>query len=161
MSIKTHIEDAENLWAQGRTEGAWLQALIAAAATARKRYPRPIGDRQAFTSFICDIAGVFLNGETGRPGPVYIRFYSESRADHRKLEDIFYTELRCNLVHEAELKEIGFSESKLEGGRYEGTLSVPTRGPGEIPDFWVLNLIAAVKTAPENSDLFSGATSSP
>jgi hypothetical protein len=62
--------------------------------------------------------------------------------------------LRCNLVHEAELKEVGFSESVLKDGRYEGILSVPTRGPAVIPDFWALNLITAVKTAPENSDLF-------
>lgn len=156
MSIKTHIEDAEHLWAQGRKEGAWVQALIAAAATARKRYPRPMGDRQAFTSFICDVTHVIINGEIGGAGPTYVRFYTDTRAEHRALEDIFYAELRCNLVHEAELKEIGFSESKLENGRYVGTISVPARGAGKIPDFWVLHLIAAVKAAPENSDQFDG-----
>lgn len=51
-----------------------------------------------------------------------------------------------------------FSESTLESGNYVGTLSVPTLGPAEIPDFWVLHLLAAVKAAPENNDLFHGAS---
>ena len=158
MSIKTRVDDAEHLWAEGRKEGAWVQALIAAAATARKRYPRPMSDNKAFKSFICDVASVIMTGSTDGPGPIYIEFYSDKRGDGRKLEDIFYTELRCNLLHEGELKEVGFSKSRLEGGRYEGTLSVPARGPAEIPDFWVLHLIAAVKAASENSDLFGSST---
>jgi hypothetical protein len=131
-----------------------VQALIAAAATARRRYPRPMSDNQSFKSFICDIAGVIVSGNLDAPGPVYYRFYTDNRADHRKLEDIFYSELRCNLVHEAELKEIGFSESRVEDNRLVASLSVPTHGPAEIPDFWVLHLIAAVKAVPENRDLW-------
>ena len=88
------------------------------------------------------------------PSPTNIQFYSDHRDDHRTLEDIFYKELHCNVVHEGELKEVGFSESDLQASRYEATLSVPTRGPAEIPDFWVLHLIAAVKVAPENRNLF-------
>jgi hypothetical protein len=158
MSIKTRIEDAEHLWAQGRKEGAWVQALIAAAATARKRYPRPMGDRKAFTTFICDVTHTIMTGKIGGPSPTYMRFYTDNRGENRKLEDMFYDELRCNLVHEAEVKEVGFSESKVEAGRYVGTISVPARGKAEIPDFWVLHLIAAVKAAPENSNLFNSGT---
>ena len=154
LSIKTRIEDAEHLWAEGRKEGAWVQALIAAAATARRRYPLPMSDNQSFKSFICDIAGVIVSGKTDAPGPQYFRFYTDNRAEHRKLEDIFYSELRCNLVHEAELKEVGFSESKVEGDRLVASLSVPTHGAAEIPDFWVLHLIAAIKDAPENIDFW-------
>jgi hypothetical protein len=98
LSIKTRIEDAEHLWAEGRKEGAWVQALIAAAATARRRYPRPIPDNQSFKSFICDIAGVIMTGRPDAPGPQYIRFYSDNRADHRKLEDIFYSDSTQNCV---------------------------------------------------------------
>jgi hypothetical protein len=108
-------------------------------------------DGKAFKAFICDIAGCIVNGTVGGASPLYLRFYTEDRAQHRTLEDIFYTELRCNLIHEAELKEVGFSESKLVDGRLEGTLSVPTTGPAEIPDFWVLHLIVAIKAAPENA----------
>jgi hypothetical protein len=152
LSIKTRIEDAEHLWAEGRKEGAWVQALIAAAATARRRYPRPKPDNQSFKSFICDIAGVIMSGKVGAPGPQYIRFRTDDRADLRTLEDIFYAELRCNLVHEAELKEVGFSESRVEGDLLVASLSVPTRGAAEIPDFWALHLIAAIKAAPENRE---------
>lgn len=41
MSIRDRIEDAKLLWRDGRKEGAFIQILITAAATARKRYPRP------------------------------------------------------------------------------------------------------------------------
>jgi hypothetical protein len=111
-------------------------------------------DNQSFKTFICDIAGVIVSGRINAPGPQYFRFYTETRGDHRTLEDIFYSELRCNLVHEAELKEVGFSESKVEGDRLVASLSVPTHGAAEIPDFWVLHLIAAIKAAPENRDLW-------
>lgn len=111
-------------------------------------------DNQSFKSFICDIAGVIVSGNLDAPGPQYFRFYTDNRADHRKLEDIFYSELRCNLVHKAELKEVGFSQSRVEDDRLVASLSVPTHGPAEIPDFWVLHLIAAVKSAPENHDLW-------
>src|SRR5258708_2189152 len=92
VSIKTPIDDAEHLWAHERKEGAWVQALIAAAATARKRYPRPTPDNQAFKLFICDVSHVIMTGRTDGASPTYIRFYSDNRGDHRKLEDVFYTE---------------------------------------------------------------------
>ncbi|PYR30360.1 MAG: hypothetical protein DMF90_27855 [Acidobacteria bacterium] len=153
MSIKTRVEDAERLWATGRREGAWVLALIATAATAKKRYPTK-GDKEGFKTFICDIARTIITGEVGGASPLHINFYTENRAETRTLEDIMYIELRCNLVHEAELKDVTFSESTSKDDRYEGTLNVPTKGRAVIPDFWVLNLIAAVKAAPENTDLF-------
>lgn len=154
MSVRSRVEDAEHLWAQGRAEGAWVQALIAAAATARKRYPRPMGDREAFEAFICDIASTIVSGKTGGPSPIYIRFYSDKPEEHRTLEGIFYSELRCNLVHEAELGEIGLSKSIQHGNQLQASLNVPTRGAAQIPDFWVLNLLAAVRDAPENQHLW-------
>lgn len=111
-------------------------------------------DNQSFKAFICDIAGTIVTGDIGAPGPLYYRFYSENRANHRTLEDILYVELRCNLVHEAELKEVGFSESEVEGDQLVASLSVPATGSAEIPDFWVIHLISAIKAAPENTDLW-------
>ena len=154
MSIKTRIEDAEHLWAEGRKEGAWVMALIAAAATARKRYPPPMADNQSFKCFICDIAAAIVSGNVKARGPLYLCFYTDSPEQHRKLEDIFYSELRCNLVHEAGLGEVRFGESRVKGDQLVASLWVPTSGPAEIPDFWVLHLIAAVKAAPENRDLW-------
>jgi len=102
-----------------------------------------------FQAFICDIARTIITGEVGGASPLHINSYTENRAETRTLEDIMYIELRCNLVHEAELKDVTFSESTFKDGRYEGTLNVPTKSRAVIPDFWVLNLIAAVKAAPE------------
>lgn len=104
-------------------------------------------DNQAYKKFICDIAGVIVTGDPESPGPTFIRFYTDSRDDHRALEDIFYEELRCNLVHEAELKEVGFSQSWVEDSKVVGSLNVPTAGPAEIPDFWVMHLITAIRSA--------------
>jgi hypothetical protein len=39
MSIRARVEDALFLWDKGRLEGAFLNALIAVAATARRIYP--------------------------------------------------------------------------------------------------------------------------
>ena len=161
MSIKTLVEDAEMLWLQNRKQGAWTLALIAAAATARKRYPRPTPDNKAFKSFICDIAKTIVSGDPAQTGPMHFRFYDEDPNVFRTLEDILYEELRCNLVHEGELRDVTFSESVAKttpgGVLYEGSLSVPPKGPAVIPDFWVLHLIKAIKAAPENGDLFGDA----
>ena len=38
--IRNRIDDAKLLWESGRLDGAFLNALIAVAATARERYPK-------------------------------------------------------------------------------------------------------------------------
>lgn len=144
MSIKDRVEEAELLWRQGRKEGAWAVALIAAAATSRKRYPRPIHDNEAFKSFIRDIMPTLMYGKQleGTPNPRII-------FDQTPVEDIIYEHLRCNLVHEAELSQkVAFSKSVIVDGKLQATLAVGK--PNIIPDFWVLHLIKAVREAPEN-----------
>lgn len=145
MSIKARIEDAEILWQQDRKEGAWVLALVAAAATSRKRYGRPMTDRQAFTSFIRDILPTLMYGKPlqGAPNPRII-------FGQTPVEDIVYEHLRCNLVHEGEIAQaVAFSESKLVDGKLQATLAVGS--PNVIPDFWVLHLMKAVREAPENA----------
>ncbi len=91
MSIKARIEDAEALWQHGRKEGAWVLALVAAAATSRKRYPRPIKDNEAFKSFIRDVLPTLMYGKPlqGTPNPRIV-------FDQTPVEDIVYEHLRCN-----------------------------------------------------------------
>jgi hypothetical protein len=149
MGIKTRVDDAEVLWQLGRKEGAWLLALVAAAATSRKRYPRPIKDNTAFKSFIRDVLPTLMFGKPlqDTPNPKII-------FDQTPVEDIVYEHLRCNLVHEGEISQkVAFSESTIVDGRLQGTLAVGS--PNLIPDFWVLNLVKAVKEAPENASEFS------
>ncbi len=87
MGIRRHIEDALFLWKAGRRESAFLLAVVAVAATARKEQPTTT-DRAAFEAFVKKI----------RPYPLAI-FY---RGEMRPIEEIFYKWLRCVLVHEAE-----------------------------------------------------------
>lgn len=144
MSIKARIEDAYLLWQQGRKEGAWVMALIAAAATSRKRYSKPIADNQVFKSFIRDILPTLMSGRPlqGTPNPRII-------FDQTPVEDIIYEHLRCNLVHEGEIsQQVAFSESKIVEGKLQATLAVGS--PNMIPDFWVMHLLKAVREAPEN-----------
>ena len=57
------LEDARVLSKVGRLEGAFIEVLIAAAATSRKRYPRDTwGDADAFKNFIYDEMGVITGG---------------------------------------------------------------------------------------------------
>jgi len=149
MSIKARVEDADLLWRQGRKEGAWVSALVAAAATSRKRYPKPIHDNKAFKDFIRDILPTLISGKSlqaGTPNPSIV-------FDQTPVEDILYEHLRCNLLHEGTPSpKLAFSESKIVDGNVQATLEVGV--PNKIPDFWVLNLLKAVREAPENVSEF-------
>ncbi len=146
MSILNRLDEADLLWQQGKKEGAWALVLIAAAATARKRYPKPASDRKAFTTFIRDVQETIMYGRSpAKPMPKII-FGTIS------IEDLLYQEMRCYLVHEAELpSSTTIAPSKLVDGKLQATLKVGDAGnPHEIPDFWVLHLAQAIREAPEN-----------
>lgn len=154
MSFKERVTDAEVLWSQGRKEGAWVLALIAAAATARKRYPKPKTDREAFTAFIRDITMTLVYGESAsdkRPAVVF---------GDALLEDIIYKDMRCKLVHEGEIEgNVVLDECRLVEGNMTGTMRVGGNGkPHELPDFWALHLLKAVREAPENQAIFDNVT---
>jgi hypothetical protein len=87
--LRERVEDAILLWDAGRTEGAFLLALIAVAARARQDYPRPIRDRDAFERFV---------RSRFRP-----RVSVEYRGELQTLECVFYKWMRCELVHDGGL----------------------------------------------------------
>lgn len=152
MSIKSRVEDAMVLWNAGRKEGAWVLALVAAAATSRKRYPKPQikTDREAFTAFIRDITMTLVYGKPAsdkRPAVVF---------GDVLLEEIIYKDMRCKLVHEGEIEEtVVLDEYRLVDGNMTATMRVGGNGkPHEFPDFWALHLLKAVREAPENRELF-------
>lgn len=94
MSVRERLEDARVLAANGRLEGAFVQVLIAAAATSRERYTRDEwDDADSFKNFIYDELGVMLDG-----AKYEVKF--PFRGKHTPLEDILYEHLRCQLVHE-------------------------------------------------------------
>jgi hypothetical protein len=155
MSVKSFVEDAEFLWLNKRTEGAWTQALIATAATSKKRYPL-MKDGEAFKKFIIDIAGILITGDTNAPS-MHLKFYDNVRGDGSNLEDVLYKEFRCNMVHEATTKRVKFSKSIRTKQGSQAQLHLSGSGSsinGKIPDFWVLHIIKALRVAPENHDEF-------
>jgi hypothetical protein len=142
MSVEARVEDARLLWRNGRREGAFLTALVAVAATSRKRFSdrRAVTDRDAFERFL----------EMAHS----VRLAVEYRGECHAIEHIFYKWFRCELVHEGGLPiDIEFISSDEPG-----LLSVRAGG---APDFvlkvsegWFNHLIGAVIAAPENEGLF-------
>jgi hypothetical protein len=143
MSLRERVEDALFLWKNGRREGAFLLALIAVAATARKRFPdRKLGgDRYAFERFLQSAHSV--------------RLRVEYRGECREIEHIFYKWFRCELVHEGGLP----IDIKFMPDDEPGALSVRAGGAPEfilrVSEGWFHHLIGAVMRAPENGTLFA------
>ena len=139
LGIRNRIDDALFLWKNGREEGAFLSALIAVAATARRRYPK-MKDRECFELFLRDTHSV--------------RLRVEYRSESHPIEHIFYKWLRCQLVHEGGLPlDIQFMRDDVPG-----SMSVRAGGAPEyilkIGHGWFGHMIGSVMKAPENSRYF-------
>ena len=141
MSLHDRVGDALLLWESGRREGAFLTALVAVAATARKRFPdrKAIGDRDAFERFLQSAHSVRLS--------------VEYRGECQSIEHIFYKWFRCQLVHEGGLPiDIEFMMDE------PASLSVRAGGAPEfilkVSEGWFHHLVVAVVEAPENADFF-------
>jgi len=165
MSVRERIEDAKLLWNAGRKEGAFIQILIAVAATARKRYPKPpkgqkpvpdaqrpyrgeyANDGNSFKTFLLDE----MDKITG--GMKYNVAFPFQGRDKVPLEDILYVHLRCHMVHEGETSPaITFTEPVMSDGKSLSVLRLTN--PFGLPEFWLWNMARVVVQAPENRDLF-------
>ncbi len=165
MSVKERIEDAKLLWDAGRKEGAFIMILVAVAATARKRYPKPpkgkkpvpetqrphpgeyASDSNSFKTFLLDE----MEKITG--GVKYNFAVPFQGKDKVALEDILYAHLRCHMVHEGETPPtITFTEPVVENGKSQSVLRL--RDPLGLPEFWLWNMARVVAESPENRPLF-------
>lgn len=142
MSVRLRVDDAKFLWAGGRREGAFLSALVAAAATSRRRFPdrRAVSDGEAFELFVRAAHSV--------------RLAVEYRGECHSIEHIFYKWFRCALVHEGGLPiDIEFMEPEEDA-----ILSVRAGGYPEyvlkVSENWFQHLLDAVTRAPENAGDF-------
>ena len=107
MSIRARVEDSLLLWNSGRLEGAFLNALVAVAATSRRRFPdrKAVGDREAFVRFL--------------KAAHTVRISVEYRNECLPVEQIFYKWFRCQLVHEGGLPvDIEFMPGPKPGTGY-------------------------------------------
>lgn len=138
MSIAQRLEDAEFLWESGRFEGAFLSALIAFAATARRVRPRPIQDSIAFKELFKEQFG---DGSS-------VQF----RGELISLSSLFYKWLRNELVHEGSLP-VGL---KIDASDTQSLFSVKlVEGlPLSIPATWYHALVVNVVGHPQNVDQF-------
>ncbi len=137
MSIKTRVDDALFLYDNGRHEGAFLNALLAVAASAKKAFPDLTGDRDRFERFL----------EGHWRGVTTIEFRGECHTIPR----ILYKWFRCELVHEGglpvDIELIDTDKMSLRaGGAPYYTLQL-SRG-------WFNWLIQAVVQDPCNADEF-------
>jgi hypothetical protein len=149
MSIRERLEDAQILWNNDRKQGAWIQVLIAAAATSGLRFPgQSVGD--AFRGFIREVTPTIVDGiSPAVPGGIDVILNAEG-PDQIELAQVVYKHLRCNLLHEAVMPaDVRLSESRMVDGKLVADFLAGT--PLIIPDFWVLHLAKAVANAPENA----------
>ncbi len=146
MSVKNLVDDAKVLWDGGRKNSAFALILIAFAATARLRYPKPMRDGESFKRFIRDELPTILGtGDTS----VSLPFKGVSTP----VEDILYHELRCQLIHEGELPDsIVFTPKTFRDGAPYDVITITD--PFGMPEGWVLNMARVVMNAPENASQY-------
>lgn len=141
MSIRSRLENAQVLRKAGRLEGAFVSALIAVAATARRTFPSQKGDKQAFEDFL-------------RQG-WFERISVEYRGELHPVYHIFYKWFRCELIHEGALPvDVEFMPDPEPG-----VLSIRAGGAPDyvlkVSEGWFDELLQTVIHAQLNSDLFS------
>ncbi len=138
MSIRARVENALFLYESGRYEGAFLNVLIAVAATARREFPgRSIGDRECFEKFL----------EKQHRGILEVEYKGELHT----VPNIFYKWFRCEFVHEGKLPiDIQFIQTD--------NLSVRAGGEPEyilkISHGWFHWLVNSVVNSPCNRNDF-------
>lgn len=144
MSVSDRLRDADILWASGRKVGAYLMLLVATAATARKRYPRPVGDKEAFTRFLLDEMDTVVGFKGFRMG------MPMGGGKSKMLEELLYEHFRCNLIHEGTMPEEIFLTPSVDARGLSQNVIVHG-DPHGIPENFVLNLRKVVMAAPENA----------
>ena len=138
MSIQSRIEDALLLFNNGRYEGAFLNALVAVAATARRECPDcSIGDRERFEKFL----------DKRWRGVIKVEF----RGELHTVPHIFYKWFRCELVHEGGLPiDVEFIETEEMSVRAGGAPNYILK----ISHGWFHWLVNSVIEAPCNAKEF-------
>lgn len=129
-----------------------FHTLAAVAATSRKRFPERQrgqsgykGDRDAFTEFIGNDLGSNFPGNIQIVGAIRAQFRNQMRS----LPEILY-DLRNDLFHEAEIKDIDFV--------WSDDLLIMPRPRLLLSSGLIMSLMRLVVRAPENSTLFPPST---
>jgi hypothetical protein len=139
MSIRRRVEDAILLYREERYEGAFLNILVAIAASARREIPnRKIGDRDCFEQFL----------EKRWRGILKVEY----RGECHPIPHIFYKWFRCELLHEGGLPvDIEFIKSQSMSVRAGGAPEFVLK----ISHGWFHWLLQSVIQAPRNAEEFT------
>ncbi len=144
MSTCDRLHDAQLLHQNGRFAGALLNVLVAIAATSRKRRPRPVGDKEAFTRFVAEETLAITGGAVKN-------FNLKYHGKLIPLQELLYTHLRCELAHEASIP----SDIRFVTGEYPGQFAVKVEDKYvEFTETWMQGLMKVVQFAPENVSEF-------
>lgn len=152
MSIRERVRDAHLLYQHGHREGALLSVLIAVAASARRRYPKPkFRDHDAFVKWIGEemlaiTGGRVRNYNVAVPGADPTKWVDGLMP----LGECLYSFIRCNLAHEATLPDnVEFFPADAM------SLSIDINDTTiRLSDTWMDALTQAIQYAPENHDLY-------
>jgi hypothetical protein len=153
VSVKERLEDARFLYENDRRIGAFLNVLVAVAATSRKRYaPETIRtDREAFETFVQDEMLVISDGGLGR---LVLRVPNaglrEFPDDTVPFPTVLYKFVRCSLAHEG-----GLPDQVQFVPREPGVFTFEVNEEQVVmSDSVVGGLSKAVQFARENASLF-------
>ena len=151
MSIRDRLDDAKILCHNGRFEGGLLSALVAVAATSRRRYPfgtiskanpkKKMADREAFTEFLGREMIVVTAGAVKN---IWLRFRNKRISQ----QELFYEHLRCELVHNSSLPQ----DVTFVDGVVGSQMTKLSDGGVTYSKDWLNGLARCVAYAPENSD---------
>lgn len=147
MSIRDRLKDAETLFNAGRHEGALLMVLIAAAASAKKRYPRINGkpsEEEVFCKFVSDGMEVILGGLANK----YTQYFDKRQLP---IEKLLYVFARSTLIHDADLPKT--LEFVAGTGFYIG---VPGDGRLILSHWITKGLVRYLASVPENAVELNG-----
>jgi hypothetical protein len=142
MSIQSRVQDALLLWENGRLEGAFLNVLLAADATAKRKYPEmdKVGER--FRRFLTEASQT--------------RISVEYRGECQPIEDLLYKWFRCEVAHAGGLPV----DIEFMSDAEQGTRSVRAGGAPEfvlkLSRGWFNFLVQAVENEPANPDRLQG-----
>lgn len=100
--IEERVSDALILWRANRGEGALLLALVAVVARARQDFPKPTGEAECFRRYV----------ESKMPQRISVEY----RGEQWPIERLFYTWIRCEIVHAGGLPiDLGFADNAEPG----------------------------------------------
>jgi hypothetical protein len=126
MSIRQLVEDARALAENGRTLGAFTLLIAMIGASARLRYPQPIGDAKAYKDFLRQELVRMTTGEhLSSRSLMSFNLNGESTT----FEHVIYKYYRCELIHEGKLKT-GFVFEDSQSDR--PSLTVKTNSNGDL-----------------------------